>query len=379
MDAVDECGGGESAEDDGVNGADAGAGEHGNGELGRHAHVDGDAVAFLDAEPFQDIGELLYFGMQLLIRERANFAGFALPDDGSFILAVRRNVAVETVIRKIDLAADEPLCPGTIPFENLVPLFEPVQFGGNARPELVGVVDRFLVELFVLGETFDVRMLRELSGRFELALLLQDGVDVGGSRVNKCFVGHDERTSAWRNDCACGPIGARNDCESILHSRRGITNESRPDGTFVRQEASMEQRVSIITLGVADLERSRAFYERLGWRQSMAKSEGIVFFQAGGMAVALYPREELAKDVNVSGEGGGFAGIALAYNARSREDVDAVMAEVEAAGAKLLKPAQEAFWGGYSGYFADPDGFLWEVAWNPFFPIAKDGAIQIPE
>jgi catechol 2,3-dioxygenase-like lactoylglutathione lyase family enzyme len=141
----------------------------------------------------------------------------------------------------------------------------------------------------------------------------------------------------------------------------------------------MEQRVSIITLGVADLERSRAFYEKLGWRQSMAKSDGIVFFQAGGMAVALYPREELAKDVNVSGEGGGFAGIALAYNARSREDVDAVMAEVEAAGAKLLKPAQEAFWGGYSGYFADPDGFLWEVAWNPFFPIAKDGAIQIPE
>ena len=141
----------------------------------------------------------------------------------------------------------------------------------------------------------------------------------------------------------------------------------------------MEQRVSIITLGVADLERSRAFYEKLGWRQSMGKSDGIIFFQAGGMAFALYPREELAKDVNVSGEGGGFAGIALAYNARSREDVDAVMAEVEAAGAKLLKPAQEAFWGGYSGYFADPDGFLWEVAWNPFFPIAKDGAIQIPE
>lgn len=141
----------------------------------------------------------------------------------------------------------------------------------------------------------------------------------------------------------------------------------------------MEQRVSIITLGVADIERSRAFYERLGWRRSMVNSEGIVFFQAGGMAVALYPREDLAKDVNVSGEGRGFAGITLAYNARSREDVDAVMAEVEAAGAKILKPAQEAFWGGYSGYFADPDGFLWEVAWNPFFPIAKDGAIQIPE
>jgi uncharacterized protein len=140
----------------------------------------------------------------------------------------------------------------------------------------------------------------------------------------------------------------------------------------------MEQRVSLITLGVAELERSRSFYERLGWKRSNAKAEEIVFFQAGGMALALYPRVALAKDANVSPHGFGFCGITLAYNTRTRGEVDAVLAQAEAAGAKLLKPAQEAFWGGYSGYFADPDGFLWEVAWNPFFPIAEDGSIRIP-
>jgi predicted lactoylglutathione lyase len=141
----------------------------------------------------------------------------------------------------------------------------------------------------------------------------------------------------------------------------------------------MEQRVSIITLGVADLTRSREFYERLGWRRSMANAEGVVFFQAGGMALALFPRQELAKDANVPAEGQGFSGISLAYNARSREEVDSVLAEAKTAGAKLLKPGQEALWGGYSGYFSDPDGFLWEVAWNPSFPIAQDGSIQIPD
>jgi predicted lactoylglutathione lyase len=141
----------------------------------------------------------------------------------------------------------------------------------------------------------------------------------------------------------------------------------------------MEQRVSIVTLGVADLGRSREFYERLGWRRSMAKAEGVVFFQAGGMALALYPRHELAKDANVSADGHGFSGIALAYNARTREEVDGVLAEAQRAGARVVKPAQDAFWGGYSGYFADVDGFLWEVAWNPFFAIAEDGAIRIPD
>jgi uncharacterized protein len=141
----------------------------------------------------------------------------------------------------------------------------------------------------------------------------------------------------------------------------------------------MEQRISLITLGVSDLKRSREFYERLGWRRSMAKSEGIVFFQAGGMALALYPRVELAKDANVSAEEYGFTGITLAYNARSRGEVDGVLSEAKTAGAKIQKPAEEAFWGGYSGYFSDPDGFLWEVAWNPHFPIAEDGSIRVPD
>ncbi len=111
----------------------------------------------------------------------------------------------------------------------------------------------------------------------------------------------------------------------------------------------------------------------------MTKAEGVMFFQTGGMALALYPRRELAKDANVAPDGYGFSGIALAYNSRTREEVDLVLAQAEAAGAKLLKPAQEAFWGGYSGYFADPDGFLWEVAWNPSFRIAEDGSVRIPD
>lgn len=140
----------------------------------------------------------------------------------------------------------------------------------------------------------------------------------------------------------------------------------------------MEQRISLVTLGVADLKRSREFYERLGWRRSMQEAEGIAFFQASGMGFALFPRDELAKDANIPGDGHGFSGISLAYNARTREEVDSVLAEARAAGAKILKPAQEAVWGGYSGYFSDPDGFLWEVAWNPSFPIAEDGSICIP-
>jgi uncharacterized protein len=97
------------------------------------------------------------------------------------------------------------------------------------------------------------------------------------------------------------------------------------------------------------------------------------------MLLAMYPREELAKDANVADNGQGFKGFSLAYNTRSREEVDAVLAEAEAAGAQILKPAQDAFWGGYSGYFADPDGFAWEVAWNPFWEISEDGKIQVPD
>lgn len=141
----------------------------------------------------------------------------------------------------------------------------------------------------------------------------------------------------------------------------------------------MEQRVSLITLGVEDLARSRAFYERLGWKRSVQAAEGVAFFQAGGMALALWSRAELAKDACVSPDGSGFRGVALAYNTRTKEEVDAVLAEAAAAGAKLLKPAQDMFWGGYAGYFADPDGHPWEVAWNPGFAMKEDGSIVLPE
>ena len=97
------------------------------------------------------------------------------------------------------------------------------------------------------------------------------------------------------------------------------------------------------------------------------------------MALALFPRNELAKDAKIAPDGHGFCGISLAYNARNREEVDLVLAEAQRAGAKLLKPGEEAFWGGYSGYFSDPDGFPWEVAWNPSFPIMEDGSIRIPD
>jgi uncharacterized protein len=138
----------------------------------------------------------------------------------------------------------------------------------------------------------------------------------------------------------------------------------------------MEQRVSLITLGVADLGRARRFYEALGWRAS-GEPEGVVFFQAGGMVMALWGREALAEDAGVSPGGGGFGGVALAHNTRSREEVDAVLAEAQAAGARVLRPAQETFWGGYSGYFADPDGHVWEAAFNPGWPLDADGAVRI--
>ncbi len=140
----------------------------------------------------------------------------------------------------------------------------------------------------------------------------------------------------------------------------------------------MEQRVSLITLGVADLARSIAFYEALGWTRSMRNAEGVAFFQCGGMAVALWPRTELAGDAGIPPEGSGFSGIALAQNVRAREEVDEVLAEAVTAGGSLIRAAAEAFWGGYQGYFADPDGHLWEVAWNPGFAIGADGGITLP-
>ena len=141
----------------------------------------------------------------------------------------------------------------------------------------------------------------------------------------------------------------------------------------------MEARLTCITLGVSDLARARRFYEDvLGWKASSASVGDVVFFAAGGLVVALYPRTELAKDAHLAAEGSGFAGVALAHNVRNKEDVDAVLREIEARGGKILKPAEDAFWGGRSGYFADADGYAWEVAWNPGWPLDERGVPQLP-
>ncbi len=140
----------------------------------------------------------------------------------------------------------------------------------------------------------------------------------------------------------------------------------------------MEQRYSMVTLGVADLGRARRFYEAgLGWQPAQANDD-IAFFQAGNVVLGLYGRAALAEDANLTNDGQGFGGITLAHNVRSREDVDATLAQAAAAGATILKAAEDTFWGGYSGYFADPDGHPWEVAWNPFWTLREDGSIELP-
>ena len=132
----------------------------------------------------------------------------------------------------------------------------------------------------------------------------------------------------------------------------------------------MEPRISIITLSVNDLPRSVAFYrDGLGLTLFDENTESIAFFRNRGTWLALYPREALAADIGISAEGSGFSGVTLAQNLRSREEVDALLDVAVSAGAILVKPAQDTFWGGYSGYFSDPDGYLWEIAWNPHFWI----------
>jgi predicted lactoylglutathione lyase len=134
-----------------------------------------------------------------------------------------------------------------------------------------------------------------------------------------------------------------------------------------------EQRLSLITLGVTDLARARRFYEALGWTSGAAPADDVVFFQTGSMIVALWGRAQLAED-SVMTDGGGWGGVTLAYCTRSREEVDAVLAEAERAGAAIGRSAAETFWGGYSGIFIDPDGHPWEVAHNPGWTITEDGS-----
>jgi predicted lactoylglutathione lyase len=140
----------------------------------------------------------------------------------------------------------------------------------------------------------------------------------------------------------------------------------------------MEQRVSLITLGVLDVHRARAFYERLGWQGQEVQE--TVFFQAGGIAVTLWGRDKLALDSGVTDErAADFSGVALAHNVRSEAEVDEVIEAAQAAGATVTRPPAKTFYGGYAGVFADLDGHLWEIAHNPGFPLAEDGSITVPE
>ncbi|MGN9774584.1 VOC family protein [Micromonospora sp. H33] len=140
----------------------------------------------------------------------------------------------------------------------------------------------------------------------------------------------------------------------------------------------MQQRISLVTLGVADVARARAFYERLGWRGQ--EVEETVFFQAGGSALVLWGRDKLADDAGVTDPGDdGFGGLSLAQNVHSRAEVDAVLADAVAAGATLTRPARVTFYGGYAGCFTDPDGHVWEIAYNPGLPLAEDGSLIVPD
>jgi catechol 2,3-dioxygenase-like lactoylglutathione lyase family enzyme len=143
---------------------------------------------------------------------------------------------------------------------------------------------------------------------------------------------------------------------------------------------AIEPRVSIVTLAVSDLSRAARFYkDGLGWPLSSAGDEHIAFFKLSGLVLALYPRRALAEDATVPAEGEGFRGVTLAHNVREKVQVAEVLRRAEKAGAKIVKPARDVFWGGHSGYFADPDGHLWEVAWNPHFPFAADGSLRLPD
>jgi catechol 2,3-dioxygenase-like lactoylglutathione lyase family enzyme len=139
----------------------------------------------------------------------------------------------------------------------------------------------------------------------------------------------------------------------------------------------MEQRVSLITLGVGDLDRARLFYQALGWAAAGQPTEDVVFFQTGGMVLGLWSRVELARDSGVE-DAGGWGGVTLAHNVRSPAEVDKVIEEARRAGATITREPAATFWGGYSGVFVDPDGHPWEVAHNPGWALQPDGAVRLP-
>jgi catechol 2,3-dioxygenase-like lactoylglutathione lyase family enzyme len=140
----------------------------------------------------------------------------------------------------------------------------------------------------------------------------------------------------------------------------------------------MRQTISFIMLGVENLERSRSFYRALGWRESSGSQADVAFFQVGCVAFALFGRAALADDAGVPAAAGSFPGFSLAHNVDSAAAVEATLLEAVAAGGRLVRPGEKASWGGFRGYFADPDGFLWEVCFNPFFPLDENGFIRLP-
>jgi catechol 2,3-dioxygenase-like lactoylglutathione lyase family enzyme len=136
----------------------------------------------------------------------------------------------------------------------------------------------------------------------------------------------------------------------------------------------VEPRITLITLGVADIRRAVRFYrDGLGWPVAFEEDGAVAFFDTAGTKFALYPLDALAADIGIAGGGGGFSGVTLAHNVRTKNEVADVLAQAGRAGGRIVKPAQDTFWGGHSGYFSDPDGHCWEVAWNPGFPLDADG------
>lgn len=141
---------------------------------------------------------------------------------------------------------------------------------------------------------------------------------------------------------------------------------------------ALPTHISLVTLGVADVAASRAFYERLGFHASGLDNDGVAFFDMNGVVLGLFGRSALAEDAGVDDDGVGFRGVACAFNLATEADVDRALAHAEACGATIVKPARKVFWGGHSGYFADPDGHLWEVAYNPHFPLSPEGHLEVP-
>ena len=140
----------------------------------------------------------------------------------------------------------------------------------------------------------------------------------------------------------------------------------------------MEQRISIVTLGTADMARACAFWEAMGLERKSRKTPGMAFFALGGLALGIYPFDKLADDCRLPG-GRPAGAVTIAYNARDEAEVDRLLADAVAAGGHLQVPAHKAFWGGYSGYFLDPDGHPWEIAYNPFFALLEDGSLSLPD